>query len=256
MLLQSGSDPRMLDRVQHAADAAGARKRPAGSVSGRRGSALTRVYSASLEPPFPEVPDMIEIRRNDIEKSCAVCGRTLLLGERMVAYERPEGDDARVCELCLDQADALGWIREGSLSVPLQLQSARHAKRAACAGFLGGSQRRPGVPEPFTPEALPADPRDAVEAGLELFNESYHPRTVMGIARTLGDPRVSVVKRSHREVVVTVAWDLSWYQFRVDMLGPQPVTLQHRGEDVGEIDSRFRDWNAQAEPDGTLALAV
>ncbi len=200
---------------------------------------------------------MIEIRRNDIEKSCAVCGRTLLLGERMVAYERPEGDDARVCELCLDQADALGWIREGSLSVPLQLQSARHAKRSGgLRGFLGGSQRRPGVPEPFTPEALPADPRDAVAAGLELFNESYHPRTVMGIARTLGDPRVSVVQRSPREVVVTVAWDLSWYQFRVDMLGPQPVTLQHRGEDVGEIDSRFRDWNAQAEPDGTLALAV
>jgi hypothetical protein len=25
---------------------------------------------------------------------------------------------------------------------------------------------------------------------------------------------------------------------------------------VGEIDSRFRDWNALAEPDGTLALAV
>jgi len=123
-------------------------------------------------------------------------------------------------------------------------------------GFLAGSRRPPRAPEPFTPEALPDDPRDAVAAGLELFNESYHPRTVCGIARTLGDPQVSVVMRSHREVVVTVAWDLSWYQFRVDMLGSQPVTLQHRGEDVGEIDSRFRDWNAQAEPDGTLALAV
>jgi hypothetical protein len=196
---------------------------------------------------------MIDIRRNDIETSCAVCGRTLLLGERLVPYENPEGADARVCELCVDQADALGWIREGSLSVPLQLQSSRNRSRGL-KGFLGGSRQRP-VPEPFTPEALPADPRDAVEAGLELFNESYHPRTVCGIARTLGDPRVSVVMRSHREVVVTVAWDLSWYQFRVDMLGPQPVTLQQRGEDVAEIDSRFREWNAQAEPDGTLALA-
>jgi hypothetical protein len=197
---------------------------------------------------------MIDIRRNDIETSCAVCGRTLLLGERLVAYESPEGADARVCELCIDQADALGWIREGSLSVPLQLQSARNRPRGL-KGLLGGSRQR-RVPEPFTPEALPADPRDAVEAGLELFNESYHPRTVCGIARTLGDPRVSVVMRSPREMVVTVAWDLSWYQFRVDMLGPQPVTLQQRGEDVAEIDSRFRDWNAQAEPDGTLALAV
>jgi len=198
---------------------------------------------------------MIDIRRNDIETACAVCGRTLLLGERLVAYESPDGADARVCELCVDQADALGWIREGSLSVPLQLQSARNRPRGL-KGLLGGSRHRRGVPEPFTPEALPADPRDAVEAGLELFNESYHPRTVCGISRTLGDPRVSVVMRSHREVVVTVAWDLSWYQFRVDMLGPQPVTLQQRGEDMAEIDRRFQDWNAQAEEDGTLALAV
>jgi hypothetical protein len=198
---------------------------------------------------------MIDIRRNDIETTCAVCGRTLLLGERLVAYESPDGADARVCELCVDQADALGWIREGSLSVPLQLQSARNRPRGL-KGFLAGSRQRRGGPEPFSPEALPADPRDAVEAGLELFNESYHPRTVCGISRTLGDPRVSVVMRSHREVVVTVAWDLSWYQFRVDMLGPQPVTLQHRGEDMAEIDRRFQDWNAQAEPDGTLALAV
>ena len=49
-----------------------------------------------------------EIRRNDTETLCAVCGRTLLLGERTVAYERPEGDDARVCELCIDQADSRG----------------------------------------------------------------------------------------------------------------------------------------------------
>jgi hypothetical protein len=197
---------------------------------------------------------VIEIRRNDIETLCTVCGRTLLLGERLVAYQRPEGDDARVCELCLDQADARGWIREGTLSVPLQLQPVRSRQRGL-RGLLGGSKKRPG-PEPFAPDALPEDPRDAVAAGLELFNESFHPRTVSGIARTLGDPRVSVVMRSHREVVVTVAWDLSWYQYRVDMLGPQPVTLQHRGEDVGEIDSRFRDWNAQADEDGTLALAV
>jgi hypothetical protein len=49
---------------------------------------------------------MIEIRRNDIESECAVCGRTLLLGEKLVTYHRPAQDDARVCELCLDQADA------------------------------------------------------------------------------------------------------------------------------------------------------
>jgi len=80
---------------------------------------------------------MIDIRRNDIETSCAVCGRTLLLGERLVPYESPEGAETRVCELCVDQADALGWIREGSISVPLQLQSARNRPRGL-KGFLAG----------------------------------------------------------------------------------------------------------------------
>ena len=64
-----------------------------------------------------------------------------------------------------------------------------------------------------------------------------------------------MVQRSHREVVVTVAWDLSWYQYRIDMLGAQTVTLQHRGDDVDELDNRFCEWNAQAESDGTVALA-
>ena len=76
-----------------------------------------------------------------------------------------------------------------------------------------------------------------------------------GIARTLGDPRVSVVQRNASEIVVTVAWDLSWYQYRIDMLGPRPVTLHRRGEELAEIESRFQAWNAALEADGTVALA-
>src|SRR6476646_1222618 len=178
---------------------------------------------------------MIEIRRQDTDTTCAVCGRTVLLGERLVSFRRIGLEDAMVCELCVDQADARGWTREGAPALPVQLAG---REERGLRGLL-----------------LPEDPADAVEASLELFNESTHPRTVSGIARTLGDPRVSVVRRSHREVVVTVAWDLSWYQYRVDMLGAQTVTLQRRGEELTELDGRFLEWNAQAEPDGTVALA-
>jgi hypothetical protein len=197
---------------------------------------------------------MIEIRRNDIESECAVCGRTMLLGERLVSYHRPEAEDAQVCMLCVDEADARGWLREGTPAVPMQTWSARPR---GLRGFLG-TRKRPATeqPLPYEPAALPETPREAVAASIELFNESSHRRTVSGITRTLGEPRVSVIQRSHREVVVTVAWDLSWYQFRVDMLGAQPVTLQHRGEEVEEIDSRFQHWNAHAEADGTLALTA
>ncbi len=195
---------------------------------------------------------MIEIRRTNTETSCAVCGRTVLLGERLVNYRRVGLEDALVCELCVDQADARGWTREGSPSLPVQLGERRER---GFRGILKPRHRGVTAPEPFDPELLPDDPVDAVEAGLELFNESTHPRTVSGIARTLGDPRVSVVRRSHREVVVTVAWDLSWYQYRVDMLGAQTVTLQHRGEELEELDGRFCEWNAQADRDGTVMLA-
>jgi hypothetical protein len=195
---------------------------------------------------------MIEIRRTNTDTSCAVCGRTVLLGERLVSFRRVGLEDALVCELCLDQADARGWTREGSPALPVQLGERRER---GFRGLLKPRRRQVTAPEPFDPELLPDDPADAVEAGLELFNESTHPRTVSGIARTLGDPRVSVVRRSHREVVVTVAWDLSWYQYRVDMLGAQTVTLQHRGEELDELDGRFREWNAQADRDGTVALA-
>jgi hypothetical protein len=195
---------------------------------------------------------MIEIRRQDTDTTCAVCGRTVLLGERLVSFRRIGLEDAMVCELCVDQADARGWTREGAPALPVQLAG---REERGLRALLRPRKRHVTAPEPFDPELLPEDPADAVEASLELFNESTHPRTVSGIARTLGDPKVSVVRRSHREVVVTVAWDLSWYQYRVDMLGVQTVTLQRRGEELAELDGRFLEWNAQAEPDGTVAIA-
>jgi hypothetical protein len=195
---------------------------------------------------------MIEIRRQDTDTTCAVCGRTVLLGERLVSFRRIGLEDAMVCELCVDQADARGWTREGAPALPVQLAG---REERGLRALLRPRKRHVTAPEPFDPELLPEDPADAVEASLELFNESTHPRTVSGIARTLGDPKVSVVRRSHREVVVTVAWDLSWYQYRVDMLGVQTVTLQRRGEELAELDGRFLEWNALAESDGTVALA-
>jgi hypothetical protein len=194
---------------------------------------------------------LIEIRRTTNDRRCEVCGRTLLMGERLVRYHRVGGDEAHVCELCVGGADARGWVREGAPALPVQLAPRREK---GIKRWLAGKPRHLTAPEPFDPELLPDDPRDAVEAGVELFNESTHPRTVSGIARTLGEPRVSVIQRSHREVVVTVAWELSWYQYRIDMLGAQTVTLQHRGDDLDELDNRFCSWNAHAEDDGTVEL--
>ena len=48
------------------------------------------------------------------------------------------------------------------------------------------------------------------------------------------------------EVVLTVAWDISWYQYRITPESGQPVRLAERGHDPRELEGTFITWNAQA----------
>ena len=75
-------------------------------------------------------------------------------------------------------------------------------------------------------------------------------RTVDGISRSLGEPQASIVVLSgpNPEVVVTLAWDISWYQYRVSPDATQPVRLAERGLEPGELDEKFTEWNAHFEP--------
>ena len=88
----------------------------------------------------------------------------------------------------------------------------------------------------------------------DLFNGSQYRRTVGGIGKSLGPPRVSVVVLSgvNAEVVVTVAWDISWYQYRVSPDSENPVRLEDRGHDPGELEAGFTEWNAHMDADGRI----
>jgi hypothetical protein len=92
-----------------------------------------------------------------------------------------------------------------------------------------------------------------VEAA-DIFNASDYRRTVGGIAKSLGAPRASIVPLSgvNDELIVTVAWDISWYQYRVTPDSAQPVRLAERGHELGELDGKYRGWNANIEDDGRL----
>src|SRR2546428_838038 len=82
--------------------------------------------------------------------------------------------------------------------------------------------------------AEPTNAQLKVDRAIDLFNESEHPRTIAGIARTLGPPRGSAVTspESAAEVLLTIAWELSWYQFTVDLSDPrEPVALRSRGQE-------------------------
>jgi hypothetical protein len=113
--------------------------------------------------------------------------------------------------------------------------------------------------DPRHVRAIPTNAQVKVERAVEVFNASTHTRTIAGIARSLGEPWVSATPASAApsEVAVVVAWELSWYHYRVD-LGDEhdPVSLIAQGEELDELEAWARDWNATAATDGRLALGV
>ena len=124
-------------------------------------------------------------------------------------------------------------------------------------------------PEPEPPPRRRKDPRHVravpttiegkVERALELFNASDHSRTVSGLARSLGGPWVCALPdlEASSMVTVVVAWELSWYRYRID-LGDEhdPVDLQDKGEEIDQIDSTLREWNAGLDEHGRLVVGV
>jgi hypothetical protein len=103
--------------------------------------------------------------------------------------------------------------------------------------------------------AVPTTAEVKVERALELFNGSGHQRTVAGLARTLGPPWVSAQPDPAQAsaVSVLVAWELSWYRYRVD-LGDEadPVMMLDKGEEIDQIDESLRAWNAGLDSEGRV----
>jgi len=184
---------------------------------------------------------------------CAICERTLLMGEHALRYS-PDGEGfVDVCPLCQDVAVGHGWVREG-LPVSPALQQPFRRRRSLWASLLGARppEEQFVIEEPLL-RRLSDQEIGLVEAA-ELFNATTFRRTVNGVAKALGEPLVSIVPLSGvtGETVVTFAWDISWYQYRVTPDSAQPVRLAERGHDMDEIEESFTEWNARLEDDGRV----
>src|SRR5215217_2581208 len=153
---------------------------------------------------------------DDEFSSCAVCGRTMLRGERAAEYVDADGGPALVCTLCKGRAEAAGWVPTAYAQEIEQPDAGR---------------RRPG---------------------LALMVRERLARQVAGLVRSLGEPRVAVREDGHAEAVIVVAWDLSWYRWRVS---PNEVRELAKGNEISELPHEDRVWNATAAEDGTLSLA-
>jgi hypothetical protein len=186
-------------------------------------------------------------------RTCAICERTLLVGERTVRYSPDSHHYVDVCPLCQETAIDYGWIKEGSPTSPVVAERRRRRQ------WLGGlfESKRPEV-EPVVEEPIlrRLSQRElAMVEAADLFNESDFRRTIAGIAKSLGEPKASIVQLSgtSSEVVLTVAWDISWYQYRVSPESGQPVRLAERGHEPRELESMFTSWNAKLTRDGRIA---
>lgn len=121
---------------------------------------------------------------------------------------------------------------------------------AASAGAGKRSRRRIAAAAPLDPVALGAVPvgAAAIPVALAAFAQSPHARTLAGLYRTLGQPRASVVPRTatDREVILTVAWEIVWYQFRIMPDGIE----QQAGQYLSELSPRWQQWNCIVTPEG------
>ena len=199
-----------------------------------------------------------QLARQAVTRTCAVCERTLLTGERAVRFA-PHGDEfVDVCPLCADVALEHGWIKEGSPTTPTVPNQRRRRRRGIASLF---DPRREPADEPVVAEPIlrRLSPREQqmVEAA-DIFNSSDYRRTVGGIAKSLGSPRASIVPLSGvtGELIVTVAWDISWYQYRVTPESVQPVRLAERGHELVDLEAGYQRWNAHVEDDGRLVPEI
>src|SRR5256885_17061679 len=121
----------------------------------------------------------MRITRQSVSRSCAVCERTLLMGERTTRYS-PDGENyVDVCALCQDLAGDSGWLKEGSPTTPtvstdrprrrLSLSSLFEARKAAVA-------EAPVADEPFLRRLSKAEPGGREGADLLHQHPFLRPR--------------------------------------------------------------------------------
>ncbi len=222
-----------------------------------------------------------------LAENCAVCGRSILSGERTRSYISPDGERRAVCDLCRPRAEQLGWVWE-ELAGEVSAEPPKR-RRGGLGGLFRGrgeSRRDRGEqqeeptsdedppaeapelrrsPDPAAPgagvgkpEPIAETPGTRLERAAARFNGSPESRTVAGLIRSLGSPWVSVgaAAGSPSEVRITVAWELSWYQWGVDLRDEgRPVHAIDKGHEINELDNSARQWNAVADEGGQIRVS-
>ena len=200
----------------------------------------------------------MRVTKATVRRACAVCERTLLQGEVATRFSPDGVEFVDVCPLCQDLALDYGWVREGGPISPTLSSARPRRKRTRWSQILGvgDADAAPVVPEPVLRRL--SDPEAALVEAADLFNASLFRRTIEGVGRALGPPLISIVPLSgvNSELVLTFAWEITWYQYRVLPEAGQPIRLADRGADISEIEAAFTEWNATLDDSGRVVPNV
>jgi hypothetical protein len=187
--------------------------------------------------------------------TCAICDRSLLTGERAVRYAPEGGEFLDVCPLCQEIAVEYGWVKEGTPTTPT-VPAQRRRRRGSWWTQLFGPVRSP-TEETVASEPILrrlSEPEQAMVAAADVFNASDYRRTIGGVAKSLGEPRASILQLSgvNQEMAITIAWDITWYQYRVSSETAKPVRLEARGHELDQLDTLYKNWNARVDTEGRV----
>ena len=226
-----------------------------------------------------------ELRPFHDHVTCDVCGRTILKGERTEAYlapgrrapcrvravlraRRARGLDPRVRARTTCRRAGRARQERRPLLGRLRRREARRAARRSAGDRAGrGASRAPGrgsrPAPPRAPARAPAGPAPRArrahhgrgEGGARARAVQLVPPPAHGGGAR---PQPGAAVRHRRAgpdapstVTVLVAWELSWYRYRVDLGdAAEPVALQGKGDELDDIDEPLRDWNAGSTPKG------
>jgi hypothetical protein len=111
--------------------------------------------------------------------------------------------------------------------------------------------------EPRHVRAVPTNADLKMARALDVFNTSAHPRRIAGVARSLGQPAVTVLPSETEGAIVSiiVGWELCWYRYEVDLADEASgVRVSGQGAELTELKATELEANATADSRGLLAL--
>lgn len=166
---------------------------------------------------------------------------------RFRSRREPAGPAATPNPTLADELDSQSWSEERPSATPAPGRAATSTPR-----------RRPTSPrEPRHVHAVPTSVEQKVASAISAFNSSEHPRTVAGVARSLGLPTVAAAPdAAHGGIVnIVVSWELCWYRYEVDLAAERPsVRVGGQGYELDELTPEEQQPIAIADENGHLSF--